>query len=132
LKACVFGFALRADFFDTGQVLEAFIKKSCCKSSTTYVERRIGGDNYVNKRNRTIVFQTSEETYDEKLCRYLRLPIFRRVDEVNNMNQEQIYTEIERYPREVANLAVEAGIIDEIEENMLENYLWQTMDMGVN
>ncbi len=106
----------------------------------------IGGDKYVNKRNRTTVFQTSEELNAQKLCRHIRLPIFRRVDEVNIMNkqelkylnvkqgltQEQIYTETERYPREITNLAIEAGIIDEIEENMLETYLWQTMDMGVN
>ncbi|MCF7798967.1 hypothetical protein K9M74_03620 [Candidatus Woesearchaeota archaeon] len=48
------------------------------------------------------------------------------------MKQERIYTETERYPQEVAHLAVEAGIIDEIEETMLENYLWQTLNVGVN
>ncbi len=48
------------------------------------------------------------------------------------MNQEQVYTELERYPREITTLAIEAGIIDEVEETMLENYLWQTIDMGVN
>jgi hypothetical protein len=48
------------------------------------------------------------------------------------MKTTDIYTDLQRYPKEVAQLAVSSGIIDEIEEQMLENYLWQTMDAGVN
>lgn len=48
------------------------------------------------------------------------------------MNEEQLYTEQERYPREVANLALQAGVIDEFEETLLEEYLWQTMNAGIN